>query len=368
MKVLHFGCAYKPYRGGSRVRLEQLVTRIHTKEVQLSLITHILSKSHDDNLPFCGVLRTANANSMLPSLKILRFIRAQDPSVVILHNSRVLLIWLFFYRFIFPKIGVVCELHSVRETTRIKSFINALLYRCCDQLVVLSTGAKNWVNEHYGLSNAISIVNGTDLRLGSSVLNRPDYNPLSVHYVYAGSFHDWQGVVVLAEAVHQLGVKFWRHNRLTLVGGGPAFNEVRKRIGSEILALDTVRIMEWCDSETVRHIQLEADFLLAPRPSTVATETVVPLKVVDSVTLARPLIASYVGGLTEFLSGADNTLSAVFVKPGDVLDLIRAMKYPPDTSDYALMYENLIALREKIPSWEQSAITYENLLREVALR
>lgn len=366
MKVLHFGCAYKPYRGGSRVRLEQLVTRMNQDEVELSLITHSLSDNLDDDLPFSAVLRTANANSVLPCLKVLRFIRARRPDAVILHNSRVLLSWLLFYRFFSPSAKIICELHSVRETSWLKRFINGIIYRRCNKLVVLSASAKDWVKRQYGVTDAVVIINGTDVRPVSGFADRPKYNPDSVHYVYAGSFHEWQGVVVLADAAHQLGVDFWRRNRLTLVGGGPAFIDVRKALGPELLSLDTVVLEGWSDGESVRRMQLDGDFLLAPRPSTLATETVIPLKVVDSVALKRPLVASRVGGLTELLGeGADDSALAIWVKPNDSSDLARAMRAPPSSVQYEQMLQNLVGLQEKMPSWLQSSLFYENVLNQV---
>lgn len=367
MNILHFGCAYKPYRGGSRVRLEKLVTNFDKEKVKLSLITHTLSDNLDDDTPFFSVLRMANANSILPSIKIFRFLRAQQPDVVILHNSRVLLAWFLLYRLFFQNTGVICELHSVRETTRLKRFINGLLYRSCDRLVVLSSAAGDWVRRHYKIKNATTIVNGTDLASASSGAAKSDYNPASVHYVYAGSFHEWQGVVVLAKAARQLGKEYWKKNRLTLIGGGPALSQVREILGSELLSLDSVNLMGWADSETVRNIQLEADFLLAPRPSTVATETVVPLKVVDSVTLGRPLLASSVGGIMEFLGGSGGDLAVSLVKPNDVSDLVRCFSQPPDAIRYYEIISNLDALRREMPTWAQSSLAYENLLRDVAL-
>lgn len=365
MKILHFGCAYKPYRGGSRVRLEKLVTHCNEKDIRLSLITHTLSDSREDDYPFSEVLRLKSANNIFPSFKIFLFLKSQKPNVVILHNSRVLLVWFLFYRFLFPKIGVVCELHSVREATRLKQIVNGSLYRRCDRLVVLSSGAKEWVRHHYGLKNSVTIVNGTDSLPASNSTIQTNYNPASVHYVYAGSFHEWQGVLVLAKAVRKLGKKHWLANRLTLIGDGPAMLRVREILGHEMLALDTVKLMGWTDSETVRSIQSEADFLLAPRPSTVATETVVPLKVVDSVTLRRPLVASRVGGITEFLNGEDSSMAAILVNPNDVDDLACTLRQPPDEKEYSLIVKNLEKLSRQIPTWEKSSSNYIKVLRGV---
>lgn len=367
MKVLHFGCAYRPYRGGSRVRLENLVSAVDTNSIELALVTHTSSDSIEDDLPFSAVLRTKKANSLIPSLSVVRFIRAQKPSTVILHNSRVLLVWMMFYRFLFPEVHVVCELHSVRETNWVKQRINTTLYRRCSKVVVLSQGARDWIRLHHGILDAAVVSNGIPAAsIQSNAMRKTrSYEPTSVHYAYAGSFHEWQGVRIVAKAARILGADFWRTHKLTFIGDGPAMPAVCSDLGPDLMSLDNIQVLGWRSAEETRETLQLVDFLLAPRPSTVATETVVPLKVTDSVLLNKPLIVSTVGGLTEFLNDPELGPAAVFVRAGDVSNLAETMGIGLDIEGYNAICGRLVRLQEKLPTWEQSAEHYATILSEI---
>ncbi len=363
MRILHIGCAYRPYPGGSTVRLESLVS-IYARQAEVYLATHTGRAGDSDDVPFIQVLRDAGVNRPFFGFKLFRFIKRVAPHVVVLHNSRALLAWHLCYRWLFPGTLVVCEIHSLRERADVHRRVNRLLYRFCNRIVVLSRSAAGWLEVRHGIKDAMVIYNG--LTQHSGIPNREIriYDPAMVHYVYAGSFHEWQGVLVIAKAAKQLGAKFWQNHRLSLVGDGPALEEVRSILGPELLALETIDVPGWLPPKQTQELISNADFLLAPRVSNLATETVVPLKVVESVSFRKPLIAGDVGGLQELLGGAHP--SAVFVTAGSVGALSDALSAPIGLSRYRELEGRLENLAASLPTWKQEGQKYLDLFRALA--
>jgi len=122
-------------------------------------------------------------------------------------------------------------------------------------------------------------------------------------------------------------------------------------------------IVGWKGSGYVDEILKSTDFLLAIRPSTVATETVFPLKIVDSVNFNIPLICTNVGGLKEKL---DENNAAFFIDKNEQYSLAKFLSNPPSEYDYNKKKNNLSQLTEKLDTWECSADKYVSLFYSIA--
>ncbi|HCM0677917.1 TPA: glycosyltransferase [Vibrio parahaemolyticus] len=365
MKIMHIGCPYYPYLGGSTVRLSSIVEGCSKDEsLELYLVTPTRSENTEkDDKPFISVLRNENINKFGPNIELMKFLNKIKPDVVILHNSRVLMNWHVFYKPLF-RAKSICEIHSFRDNKKIPKYINGVLYRKCDKLVVLSNGAKNYVSKIYHVNNAHSIINGIETNY-SNISSEPSkiYNASSVSISYVGSFYDWQGVEFLAKAVNKLGVDYWRGNKLHFVGDGPALNQVKKLVGNEVLDTGNVIFHGWVDKESIKEIVKETDFFIAPRPSTIATETVVPLKVLESFHYKKPMICSSVGGLTELLSKDDKL--ALFYEKDNLIDLISLLKSLPSKEEYRDICNNLGSYSKQLPSWDDAANKYIDVFGKI---
>jgi len=358
MKILHFGCAYLPYMGGSTIRIKNLVYHYRKGCEKLDLITHVPSGGEQTDAPFDRVWRISAANSVMPLKEVLSIVRRGQYDVVVLHNSRVLFAWLVWYRWISMRTRVVVEIHSVRDAgSLIKRYLNRLLYRRVDRVVHLGEGARAYFERQYGLVPGAVIRNGSKVSDSQRIQRKKEYASSSCTFTYVGSFYDWQGVVVLARALALVNDDFWQRNKVIFVGDGPALNQV-KSILKEIRN-DRLVIMGWQPKAVIDKVLTDADFLLAPRISTPATETVVPLKVSESIETGIPLIATRVGGLLECLPET----AAFYIEPGSVAQLADRLMNPPSESEYRKVCAELASL--KFPTWEESGRQYIDLFSSV---
>lgn len=356
MNILHIGCPYMPYKGGSTVRLRSLVTRYCEYDyIKLYLATPSEGLAGDNNFPFIEVYRDSKVNNLKFSAAFFLFLIKNKPNVVVIHNSRALLKWLLWYKLFFSA-KVVVEIHSFREESRMRTLLNGFLYKFVSAFVVLSTGSAKELKQRYGIADAQVIYNGIDI--DKKALPK---KPMSfVSFGYLGSFHDWQGVVCIAQAAKLLGTQFWDNNKLVLVGGGPSYNRCLDELGG-LVGHPNILVKGWVSPEEAEKILTDIDYLLAPRPSNLATETVVPLKVVESINYQVPLIISNVGGLTELL---DNK-SAIIMKDNSAAGLAEAMHLASSRPDYNSMRSELATKGQSINSWEVSASQYVNLFNKL---
>jgi len=362
ISVMHLGCPYLPYLGGSTTRLMNIVQSQDCDYLALSLITPTEGVSPGDDKGFECVLRTPSINKLMPSLKIFRFIKTVSPSIVVCHNSRVLLTWFLFYQVFFPKVRVIYELHSFRAENGYKELINKFLYKLTDTIVTLSLASKRYMELHYSVSNVEVIRNGLELKNEGDKRVRT-YTPGNVTYAYVGSYHNWQGVNVISKAVSKLGREFWSKNSLYMIGSGPEFLKVESEIKS--LGFENVHIYGWLGKSEINEILKTVDFLLAPRPSSLATETVLPLKVVDSINNCIPLIATNVGGLTEALMVGGEAAAVFIEKEVPVSSLVGAMKAGTSKEDYQLLLERMDQAALGLDTWKDISDKYSNLYERV---
>lgn len=352
--------------GGSTKRLMNIASGIFESESNISqyLITPTQSNSEESDLYFERVFRDKNINRIGFSLDIFRIIKNLRLSVVVLHNSRCLMNWVLFYKVFFPKIKVIVEIHSFRDESILKRKLSQILYKSCDAIVCLSLSSKKYLKDVYNLNNSTVIYNG--LELVQNPLTKKKYSSKSVSYAYVGSFHKWQGVCWIADAIKQLGKEHWLKNKIYLIGDGPEFKNIEKEL-SDLIGSVNVHLLGWKDATFIEKTLSQVDFLLAPRPSSIATETVVPLKVVDSVNYSKPLIASNVGGMLELLSDKGNDY-AFFIDKDLDSSLYERMKNPPDEQSYLVMLDRLEIKSMSLQSWTQSSSKYVELYSKLAMK
>ena len=363
MNVLHLGCPYFPYVGGSSQRLRKLVEGYaHLEHVVLSLATPSAGEVTDD-YPFENVYRSKSLNGLGYSLLLHRFLIKVRPDIVVVHNSRALLKWVLWYSYFFRDVKIVYEVHSLRSVSGIKEYVNRLIFKKVDGFVVLSKSSADVMRSRYNVSCCRVVYSGLE-HVDGEHRSRP-YDPSSVTFAYIGSFHEWQGVQLIAGAARLLGEAFWDRHKLLLIGGGPALEATLSLLGEELVSHKNIQLLGWLSKEEIRSIIGDVDYLLAPRPSTLATETVVPLKVVESIQYGVPLIATKVGGLYEIL-GPDSL--AVFISGFTADSLAKSMRQPLIGSDYEDLRSSLLNKRFSLDSWESSAREYVDYLFMIASR
>lgn len=114
---------------------------------------------------------------------------------------------------------------------------------------------------------------------------------------FIGSFYHYEGLRFLLEALPAL-LKRLPGVRLLLVGGGreePALRSLATGLGNTVVFTGPVPYAE------VREFYSLMDIFVCPRRRMRLTELVTPLKPLEAMAMARPVLASDVGGLAELI-------------------------------------------------------------------
>jgi PEP-CTERM/exosortase A-associated glycosyltransferase len=133
---------------------------------------------------------------------------------------------------------------------------------------------------------------------------------------YVGSFFSYEGLDVLLEAMIRLAAQY-PHLRLLMVGDGecaPSLKERTSEAGITDRVLFTGRIPHM---EITSYYRL-FDFMVLPRREARETRLVTPLKPLEIMAMAKPLICSDIGGHREIV---ENRVNGVMFRSEDPADL-----------------------------------------------
>lgn len=114
---------------------------------------------------------------------------------------------------------------------------------------------------------------------------------------FVGSFYHYEGLQFLLRAVPEL-IRHLPGARILLVGGGPEEDTLRdlaRPLGGAVIMPGRV------PHEVIRQIYAAIDVFVCPRRRNRLTDLVTPLKPLEAMAMARPILASDVGGLTELV-------------------------------------------------------------------
>jgi colanic acid/amylovoran biosynthesis glycosyltransferase len=119
--------------------------------------------------------------------------------------------------------------------------------------------------------------------------------PEASRLVSVGRLCEQKGYLILIEAAAQLareGLEF----ELTLVGDGPLRSQIEARIAASGLA-ERVRITGWANGDEVRHQILASRAMVLP-----SFAEGLPVVLMESLALGRPVISSYIAGIPELVT------------------------------------------------------------------
>ena len=138
---------------------------------------------------------------------------------------------------------------------------------------------------------------------------------------FLGTLFPWEGVAWLAHAaaaLHARGVHF----KMIIVGDGAEAAAIRAAIAEEN-AHDYVQYLGRVPHEDVGRYYSIMDLLVYPRHSMRITEFVTPLKPLEAMALAKPILGSAVGGIRELI---DAGVTGLLFEPGNIDDFCRQAK------------------------------------------
>lgn len=354
--VLNVGNSYPPHPTGGARRFMELNARVPGYISQT--ITHSLGLP-DDSRP--GVWRYENTRQMLGM--VISTCRRSRISLLHIHNARIAAELLPISRMLPP---MVVELHSLPEFARLKYEAIGFVLRRAARTIVLAEAARKWLAENASmpLERIVSIPNGKQEAPsdpGGIASARRSSEPICV---YVGSLRAWQGVFEIVKAAQKVhreipGAKF------VFVGEGPdrrPLESLAKGLLGE--AQSTVMFVGKVSPAAARDWFRTAAVVLMPRRSTLATETTIPLKVIEAMSAGAAIIASDDGGMREVLGHGD----ARFVPCGNVDALARAcLDLLRDGALRARLGAGALARASGFPTWEQRASELASVYDQVVL-
>lgn len=354
VNVLHIGCAFFPYKGGSSIRLSTLIS--HQTNVRSHIVTHI--REDDGQLHGAATITRLNKYFSLRTFRLLRSLLSQlQPKSVVLHNPWIILLWIVFVD-PFHKVRRVTEIHNFRDESWLKARVVGCLYRQMDAVVVLSHKAVELVNRRYRVKrNCIFAIRNGVPRIPK--MTAPTRTDDRVLFSYVGTFHPWQGVFVLLEALRSLGDDFFSIARVVLAGGGPQENVLHETL-KPFIEQGQVQWCGWVEKRNADAILAGSDVILMPRLSTLGTEHVLPLKVFEAMNQGKAILATNVGGLTEVLK---HNVNAWIIPPGDPDALAHAMFHLASHDQVRReLGERAGAQIKHFETWNDSGTHYERVL------
>lgn len=367
MRILHLMGDYKPTSGGSVIRNSSIINNYKKQFEDDLIIINLEGKKYNsfENIDGVDVYRKRNSLEML--LLIYKLVKSNRIDVIHAHNFRFYFIAYIYKIFSFNPPKVIIELHSVYNMKKIKELISYNLIRKADRIIVLSEGAKTFlVNDKKIDQNKICIIrNGLfeasfESNGSNTNLDRIPKETLVLGYI--GSFFDWQGVNFIIDNIEEILEK---HDNvyLLMVGNGPEYSYVRNQINKSKYE-DRILLIDYVSHNEIVSFYKIIDIFLMPRLKTLATETAIPLKLIEVMQLGIPIVASNVVGLTELLS-KDNS---VIIEPESKEGFIRSIEMLLSNSSLRneLGINSNETLRKKIFPWKKMVYIlnsiYNNLM------
>ncbi|WP_440946611.1 glycosyltransferase family 4 protein [Methanosarcina sp. T3] len=190
------------------------------------------------------------------------------------------------------------------EERRIK---NAL--RSCNHVITLTQPLKLWLANHYNIDeNNITVVpNGVDSNRFAPVYGKKsqekktELNLRSKVVMYSGVLDKINGVDELVKVIPSI-IDNNPDISFLFIGHGSEENKITdlSKKYTQVLLLPVVPY-----EEMPIYYQM-CDLFVIPRPSNISTETIVPLKLLESMAMERPVLGSNVGGITEVIHHGEN--------------------------------------------------------------
>lgn len=129
---------------------------------------------------------------------------------------------------------------------------------------------------------------------------------------YSGNARKWQGMPVLMDAFKHLEDE----SRIKLNLIGPSSTDVH-------INSNNVNLLDKCPhKDYISNILPKFDIFVVPRPSNIVTETTTPIKLIEAMACGIPIIASNVGGISEYVQHGKN---AYLVEPDNPEKLAKAI-------------------------------------------
>ena len=210
------------------------------------------------------------------------------------------------------------------------------------------------------IPNAVDVEQFARPPAGSAALRAryaPDGQPL---VGFIGSFYNWEGLDLLVTAAGLLRDR-GQPCRLLLVGGGAEDERLRAqvaalRLGDQVIFTGRVphaEVTDWYGA---------LDLLVYPRPPTLLTDLVTPLKPLEAMAAGRPVLASDVAGHRELVAPG---VTGLLFRAGDPAALAEGIATALWATDLGALADRGREFVRRERTWHASVARYEAVYQDV---
>ncbi len=317
IKILHVAYRYLPYIGGASLRLKSLIEPI-SKECELHVLVpkrelsgeKIYKNDLKDFEIINGVYvhRVSSVHNLWLATK--KLCRLYKIDLIHVHNFR----FAYLVLTTFSHLPLIYEIHAPSEYKMIKNLLYYYLCHRVNCIIVLSKRMKKYVREKYHVSeNKVEVVyNGIKINKQKiskdkllNIKRKLKLNNCNI-IGYMGTLYDWQGVVTLVNIFPKI-VDNFKNTKLLIVGDGPEKTKIQNIIKTYNLEKKIILTGSVLPEEGPIYLNI-MDIIVIPRPSNIATETAIPLKVLEAMVARKPIVASRVVTCTRLAGHIESLL------------------------------------------------------------
>lgn len=207
---------------------------------------------------------------------------------------------------------LIVEAHPIASKrfqyySRFMDIIN--IFKSANHVISLTNSLKRWIVEKYQIpeKNITVIKNGVDNNYFKpqnpykiESLKEKLGNPEKI-VMYAGYFDKVNGLGMVLKTIPSILQENPRINFI-FIGHGPYYKQIEKisKIYSQIKLLSTVK------HEFMPLYYQTSDLFIIPRPSTLSSELISPLKLLEAMSMKSIVLGSDVGGIKEIINNGEN--------------------------------------------------------------
>lgn len=299
MKILHVHEVYHPYKGGSAIRIKNLIDAQKQLYVDHTIVVLTTKKSGLKNKYdlIDGIEVVVCNNLLLMQLEAYRLDLKYKFDLLHIHNTR-------FYWLMFPYLlmkNSVLEIHSYRQLSKkYKNILQDLALFYSKNIIVLSeTNKKYFLNKFDRTKQYLTLRNGIDLK----GIYKKEKNNKFENFIYYGSLYEWQGILIFLEVAKIAKSKNLNY-QFTIVGDGPLKKDVLEYLNNNELSNSTY--IDYIDRESLILLLHNYQHFLYLRPSRKETELTFPLKILEIAKLNLNLFITNRKAHIEIFDGKQN--------------------------------------------------------------
>jgi len=396
MKILHLAPLFFPDYSGSSVRLYHLLSHlpfkvniiVNNKTIDGEYIT--LPKERFGNINVHRIsLEPSGICSQLPfryfyhvaaKSNITRLIsREKEFDIIHAHGTGVTTGEAAMQSSKKLKIPFICEIHARRKdyiSGWNKPFRNIYaeyetrqILHSSSQIITLTYSLKNWLQVSYEVDNKkITVIpNGVDIEAfrpklqyekeGEEIREKLGADDQKI-VMYSGYMDTLNGITDLVQCLPEM-INKRQDVCFLFVGYGPEKDRI---VSLSQKHPRNVKFLSPVPHDKMPVYYQMCDLFLIPRPSTISTETIAPLKLLEAMAMEKPVLASNVGGIAEVIRHEKN---GYLFEKGDMGSLKQVLVQIVD-NDNSQVCRNARETVVKKYMWENSAAilqeVYQSLL------